>query len=144
MQNHLSEFKIITMSWVLGVSGSGFYRFRQRAGQPEREQKRMVLDKLDAESLYYPKNAGRSPRLVLDLLDQGRKYDCKTVVASTQRHNLRARAARKYKAATNSTQNLPVAPNLLAQNFSACTPNQKWVSAISRTSGPVKAGCIWL
>ncbi len=47
-----------------------------------------------------------------------------------QRQNLRARAARNYKAATNSKYDLPVAPNLLAQDFSASAPNQKWVSEI--------------
>lgn len=48
-----------------------------------------------------------------------------------KRQNLRAKAARKYKATTNSNHNLPVAPNLLQQNFSAEAPNQKWVSDIT-------------
>ena len=48
-----------------------------------------------------------------------------------RRQNLRARAARKYKATTNSKHDLPVAPNLLAQNFNAEAPNQKWVSDIT-------------
>ena len=43
----------------------------------------------------------------------------------------RAKAARKYKATTNSTHSLPVAPNLLVQDFSADQPNQKWVSDIT-------------
>lgn len=43
----------------------------------------------------------------------------------------RAKAARKYKATTNSNHNLPVAPNLLAQDFEASAPDQKWVSDIS-------------
>ncbi|WP_349026041.1 DDE-type integrase/transposase/recombinase [Methyloglobulus sp.] len=32
---------------------------------------------------------------------------------------------------TNSTHSLPVAPNLLGQNFTADAPNQKWVSDIT-------------
>ena len=48
-----------------------------------------------------------------------------------RRQNLRARAARKYKVTTNSKHDLPVAPNLLAQNFNAEAPNQKWVSDIT-------------
>jgi putative transposase len=35
------------------------------------------------------------------------------------------------KAATNSKHSLPVAPNLLEQDFSANRPNQKWVSDIT-------------
>ena len=44
---------------------------------------------------------------------------------------LRAKAARKYKATTNSNHSLPVAPNLLEQNFNATAPNEKWVSDIT-------------
>ena len=43
----------------------------------------------------------------------------------------RAKAARKYKATTNSNHRLPVAPNLLQQNFLASRPNEKWVSDIT-------------
>jgi putative transposase len=132
MHNHADEFKIMTMNRVLGVSRSGFYRFRQRAGKPTiRQQQRMVLDKLVAEAFATQKMRAGSPRLVLDLCDQGYSYDRKTVAASMQRQNLRARAARKYKATTNSKHNLPVAPNLLAQDFSAGAPNQKRVSDIT-------------
>ena len=44
---------------------------------------------------------------------------------------LRAKAARKYKATTNSNHSLPVARNLLLQNFNATAPNEKWVSDIT-------------
>ena len=132
MQAHLNEFKVTTMSRVLGVSRSGFYRFRQRRDQPtKRQQERMVLDKLVADAFAARKMRSGSPRLVRELLDQGHVYDRKTVAASMRRQNLRARAARKYKAITNSKHDLPVAPNLLAQNFNAEAPNQKWVSDIT-------------
>jgi len=53
---------------------------------------------------------------------------CKKKVRSASRHRvdkltrnngLRAKAAKKYKAKTNSNHSLPVAPNLLEQNFTA-------------------------
>ena len=44
---------------------------------------------------------------------------------------LRANAARKYKATTNSNHTLSVAPNLLLQDFHVTAPNQKWVSDIT-------------
>ena len=126
MQAHLNEFKVTTMSRVLGVSRSGFYRFRQRGEQPtKRQQERMVLDKLVADAFAARKMRSGSPHLVRELLDQGHVYDRKTVAASMRRHNLRARTARKYKATINSKHHLPVAPNLLAQDFSSDAPNQK-------------------
>jgi putative transposase len=41
-----------------------------------------------------------------------------------------AHAGRKFKSTTNSKHNLPVAPNLLEQNFYATKPNEKCVSDI--------------
>ncbi len=46
-------------------------------------------------------------------------------------NNWRAKAAKRYKATTNSNHKLPVAENLLAQDFSATHENQKWVSDIT-------------
>jgi transposase InsO family protein len=48
-----------------------------------------------------------------------------------QRQGLRARAARKFKATTNSWHSLPVAENLIKQDFTAAAPNQKWVGDIT-------------
>ena len=47
-----------------------------------------------------------------------------------------------YKATTNSNHSLPVAPNLLEQNFIADAPDQKWVSDI--TSSWTKEGWLYL
>ena len=43
----------------------------------------------------------------------------------------RAKAAKKFKATTNSRHNLPVALNLLGQDFTTTAPNQKWVGDIT-------------
>lgn len=48
-----------------------------------------------------------------------------------QRQGLRAKAVRKFKATTNSRHLLPVAENLLKQDFTASAPNQKWVGDIT-------------
>ena len=44
---------------------------------------------------------------------------------------MRAKVAKKFKATTNSRHNLPVAPNLLQQDFTADRPNQKYVGDIT-------------
>ena len=55
----------------------------------------------------------------------------KTVAASLKRQGLVAKAAKKYKATTDSDHSLPVAPNRLEQDFSAQAPNQKWACDIT-------------
>ncbi len=41
------------------------------------------------------------------------------------------KAARKFKCTTDSKHQMPVAPNLLAQNFNAAAPNEKWAGDIT-------------
>ncbi|WP_253938342.1 DDE-type integrase/transposase/recombinase [Hahella sp. HN01] len=48
-----------------------------------------------------------------------------------QRLDLRAKAARKFKATTHSRHSLPVAENLLQQDFNATEINQKWAGDIT-------------
>jgi transposase InsO family protein len=62
---------------------------------------------------------------------QGVEFNRKTVAKAMRRQGLRAKAGLKFKAITNSKNHLPVSPNLLAQDFSAPAPNQKWVSDIT-------------
>ena len=48
-----------------------------------------------------------------------------------RRNGLRAKAAKKFKAATNSGHSLPVAPNLLQPDSTVAVPNKKWGSDIT-------------
>ena len=63
--------------------------------------------------------------------ENGQPYDLKTIAASLKRQGLVAKAARKFKATTNSKHNLPVFENLLQQDFSASAPNLKWAGDIT-------------
>ncbi|NCU32886.1 MAG: IS3 family transposase [Candidatus Moranbacteria bacterium] len=45
-----------------------------------------------------------------------------------KKYGLVPKAAKKYKPTTNSNYKLPVAPNLLEQNFTVNSPNTVWVS----------------
>lgn len=132
IQQHRQAFGIQRMCAVLGVARSGYYAWRQRGAEPSpRRRQQAITDKRVA--LAFQQNKGRSgaPRLTYDLNDAGVAICRNTVAASLRRQNLRAKAARKYKATTNSRHGLPVAPNLLKQDFSADAPNQKWVGDIT-------------
>ena len=132
IRKHVGEFTVVAMCRALGASRSGYYSWRQRKQQSTpRQQYRHLIDRRVAAAFIAQKERAGSPRLVLDLRDQGYSYDRKTVAASMKRQNLRAKAAKKFKATTNSKHNLPVAPNLLLQDFSAFCPNQKWACDIT-------------
>ncbi len=132
MGAHQSTFGIAAMSRVLQVSRSGFYAWRRRCDNPSpRQRRRKLLDETVKEAFGARKGRSGSPRLVLDLADAGHQHDRKTIAESMRRQGLRAKAAKKFKATTNSNHNLPVAPNLLQQDFTAAEPNQKYVGDIT-------------
>jgi putative transposase len=72
------------------------------------------------------KGRAGAPRLARHL-KQGRRQ----VAESLRRQGLRAKAAREFEATTNSNHLLPVAENLLQQDFAAARPNQVWVGNIT-------------
>lgn len=132
MSRHRVEFSVKRMARVFAVSRSGFYAWSRRQQQPStRTRVRQVLDQRVAQAFLARKGRYGAPRLAADLADAGAPANRKTVAASLNRQSFRAKAARKFKATTNSKHNLPVAPNLLQQDFTATQPNQKWVGDIT-------------
>ena len=126
MEKYSGTFRKTSMIRVLKVSRSGFYDWRKRQRQPSPRRQRMErLDGAVKRAFDAKKSRSGSPGLTRDLADAGQHYDRKTVAASMRRQNLRAKAAKKFKATTNSKHNLPVAPNRLQQDFTASAPNQK-------------------
>lgn len=119
------------MSRVLQVSRSGFYAWRRRQDSPPQQKDRKQLDEAVKKAFEARKGRSGSPRLKLDLADAGHWHDRKTIAESMRRQGLRAKAAKKCKATTNSRHNLPVAPNRLPQDFTATAPNQKYVGDIT-------------
>ena len=130
MQQQAEAFRITTMCRALGVSRSGYYAWRHRQRQPSRRaQRRTQLDQRVRQAYEVRKGRSGSPGLTRDLEDQGHGYNRKTVAESLRRQGLRAKAANKFKATTHSRHDLPVAPNLLGQDFTAAAPKQKGVDS---------------
>jgi putative transposase len=132
MLGNTGEFSISAQCEVFGLSRSGYYAWRHRRQNPSNRQlEREKLDPLVAEAFAARKGRSGAVGLALDLGDQDHKYKRKTLAASMKRQGLVAKAAKKFKATTDSNHNLPVAPNRLGQDFGADAPNQKWVCNIT-------------
>ena len=123
MRNHAAHFSIQAMCRVLGVARSGYYAWCSRRTSM-RHQRRAELDRQVAQAYNARKGRSGAPRLCHDLREAGLPCNRKTVAASMQRQGLRAKAAKKFKATTNSQHSLPVAENLLKQDFTASAPNR--------------------
>jgi putative transposase len=130
IRTHEPAYAVRMMCRALTVSRSGYYDWRGRA-LSSRAQLRELLDTRVREVFDAEKGRIGSPRVSRRLKAQGHTDGHNQVAQSLQRQGLRAKAARKFKATTNSNHSLPVAENLLEQNFEADQPNQKWVSDIT-------------
>jgi transposase InsO family protein len=125
MKANENEFAVRLMCRVLEVSPSGYYAWRCRTPSKQ-AQARVALDVRVRQEFETRKRRAGAPRLARHL-NVGRRQ----VAASLQRQGLRAKAAKKFKATTNSNHSLPVAENLLQQDFTAQRPNQIWVGDIT-------------
>lgn len=130
IQQHEQEFSVGLMCRLLSVSRSGYYQWKKRPPS-KRHQIREALAVEVKRIFEDEKNRVGSPRIAKRLNDEGHRASRHAVAKIMRRHGWRAKAAKKYKATTNSNHSLPVAPNLLAQNFEATAPDQKWVSDIT-------------
>ncbi|GAB3467989.1 hypothetical protein GCM10011496_14370 [Polaromonas eurypsychrophila] len=71
------------------------------------------------------------PKMWKELLARGIRVGKERVRKLMQRHGIKARGKRKFVVTTDGKHDLPIAPNLLARNFSPAAPNQTWSSDIT-------------
>jgi transposase InsO family protein len=125
-----THFPVGMMCRLLSVSRSGYYGWKQRPPS-DRDRANQLLT-TEIKRVFDDEN-GRAgaPRIARRLQDEGKLAGRHRVARIMRDNGLRAKAARKYKATTHSRHSLPVASNLLGQNFLADKPDQKWVSDIT-------------
>ncbi|MDF4691194.1 IS3 family transposase [Vibrio parahaemolyticus] len=132
MLEHLLCFSVVRMAKVFRVSRSGFYYWiKHRHKAIQRETIRQELDTKVKDAFDNSKGRDGSRRIQKELAENGNSHNVKTIAASMKRQDLTPKAARKFKCTTDSKRKMPVAPNLLAQDFTATAPNQKWAGDIT-------------
>jgi hypothetical protein len=124
------DFSVNMMCRLVEVPRSGYYRWKQNPPS-KRSQATKVLPE-NIKHVFDDENArAGSPRIARRLQSEGISASHNRVARIMRENGWCAKAAKKYKATTNSNHSLPVAPNLLEQDFEADVPDRKWVSAIT-------------
>lgn len=75
-----------------------------------------------------------SLRMTEELKSRGYKCSKNRIAKLMKENNIHSVTVKKYKATTNSKHSLPVAENILNQDFQAIRPNEKWVTDITYIS----------
>ena len=123
-------FRVGRMCNVLSVSRSSYYAWLKRPESSRKKENRKFAAKIKVIHGQYRKVYG-SPRIHKELKDQGVPCGQNRVARVMKQEGIRAIVPRKFKATTDSKHNLPVAPNLLKQDFDVKEPNKVWLADIT-------------
>lgn len=125
---HADEFAVERMCRLLEVGRSGYYAWKRRAPSARSQNNQDLTSQIQAAFVTNRKSYG-SPRLYRALQEQGLGCGRHRVARLMRQAGLQARPKRRWRPITTQRDpNRVAAPNLLAQDFTAEAPNQKWVS----------------
>ncbi len=123
-------FPVAVLCRVLGVSRSGFYDFH---AEPETERQRRDATLAAKTRAVFAEHRGRygSPRVCRELRHRGDVISEKKVAQLMRDEGLVARPKKRFRATTDSKHDDPLAPNLLARDFTTSAPNEVWVTDVT-------------
>ncbi len=141
IKEHDKEFPITVMCDVLQVSTSGYYGSLMR--RPCAQQlRRQDIAQAAARSYFESRHIYGYRKVHRDLLE-AKIFCCEETVRRIMRDiGLYSCVRRKFVLTTDSGHDMAVAENLLDRDFTATTPNQKWVADI--TYIPTEKGWLYL
>jgi putative transposase len=124
---------VATLCRVVGASVSGFYAWLRAipAVQTRAEAEAELCGRIGRVFAARRRVYG-APRIHAELRRDGRRHSRRRIERMMREMGLSARRGRRrIPRTTDSRHDLPVAPNLLARNFTADRPDQVWLADIS-------------
>jgi transposase InsO family protein len=142
IEDHREIWPVRVMCEALRVSPSGYYAWRSRPDSPRKIANRALLVDIRRVHAQHRERYG-APRIYAQLRAEGQTVSRKRVERVMRHHGIRARTPRRYRVSTTDSKHcLPVAANLLEQNFVAHRPDQVWLADI--TYIPTREGWLYL
>src|SRR3954453_20987293 len=124
------QYPVPPMCRFLGVSVSGYYAWRKRPLSLHDQQEPRLEAQVRAAHERTRETFG-AERLQKELSNCGVQIGVHRIKRLRTKLGLRCKQKRKFKATTNSKHNLPVAPNILDQDFGVSAPNKAWCGDIT-------------
>lgn len=126
-------YSVRMMCRLLKVSKSGYYAWRVRP-ESERDKTDRDLTRVIRRIHEQSKGTYGSPRIRAELSSEGLQYGRHKVARLMRLAGIQGCPQRRFKVTTRSDPSHPVASNLLKQDFSARSANQRWVADITYIS----------
>jgi len=142
IEDHRDVYPVRLMCAVLEVSPAGYYAWRERPVSARVTTNATLLAAIRDVHQHSGRRYG-SPRVHAALRAQGRGFSRGRIERLMRRHGIRAiMAPPRRVCTTNSRHGLPIAPNLIARDFTAAGPNRVWLADI--TYIPTDEGWLYL
>jgi putative transposase len=135
------HYPIPLISRMLKVSTSGFYAWLDRPPS-ERAKEEMRLEVEIKAAHRRTRQTYGAERLQHELAEHGVRVGICRLKRIRRKLGLRCKQRRKFRATTDSKHKLPVAENMLKQQFKVYKPDTVWVSDI--TYVPTDEGWLYL
>lgn len=118
------------MCRILNIGRSSYYTWKNRSkSMRDKENERLVF-KIKLVHGKSRKTYG-SPRITAELRASGIRCGKNRIARLMRENGIMAKTKRRFKITTDSKHNLPIAPNLLNQEFTADAPNKTWTGDIT-------------
>lgn len=141
MKQLRADYPVPLMCRIYDVSPSGYYAWQGRLPSKRMQEDARLEVEIKAAHQRTRETYG-AERLQDELADNGVNTTVHRVKRLRKKLGIRCKQKRKFRVTTDSNHTMPVAPNLLDQEFNATRPNQIWVSDI--TYIPTDEGWLYL
>ena len=141
IEGHRLLWRLVVLCRLLRVSKAGYYAWRRRAPSPRSRNNQALTVRIAA---LHSERRGvyGSPRMHRELRSHGIPIGKHRVARLMRAAGISARQPKRHVVTTDSNHRLPVAPNILQQDFTATAPNTRWVTDI--TYIPTAEGWLYL
>ena len=123
------NYPVLLLKRVLNVSAGGYYTWLDRPSKWTREEARLGVEIRAADKRT--RQVYGAEKLQYDLAEHGIRVGICRIKQIKRKLGIRCKQKRKFKATTDSRHTLPVAENILGQQFKVTAPNKVWVSDIT-------------
>jgi putative transposase len=141
MKEMRPHYPVPLMGRVFDVSISGYYAWIKRPPSKRTQEEARLEVEIKAAHKRTRQTCGPE-RLQHDLAEHGVQVGVCRIKRIRKKLGICCKQTKKYTVTTDSRHTLPVAENLLSQQFEAATPNSVWVSDI--TYIPTDEGWLYL
>ena len=143
IEAHRDSYSVTLMCQLLGVSRSGAHAARVRPASARAKTDSQLTDEIRRRQRKHRGRYGRR-RMHRELgRALERPVNEKRVGRLMREHDLQSRQRRRFRVVTTDSKHAhPVAPNVLARDFTATAPNQKWLADL--TYVPTAEGWLYL